>query len=381
MATVDIGTSASSGTAKKLRRITRACDYCHKRSIRCRFPDESESSDASRCQNCIDFDQPCRFDRAVKRRGAKPRTQLSAIEEGSPKVKTESDYQDFCRTPSIPAIQALPEWQPVQVAPQAVIIQLVEVYLEIIYPHYPWFHRQSLRQLVSSEGYLKSRFKFSAVMALCALASARVSDQALFNPRWDVNHLTQISSTTFYAAAVKECGNAGALRQIDFDLLRTCALLCITAIQYSEFREFQTHLGKYHTLVAMDCLHDENNWPRDIGVVETEMRRRLFWSMYCLDIYSSIVWNGVIRCREQQSNVAYTTELDDDFFDDHEHNLLGPSPSHSMTEGQTPSWLCGWNFITDLYRVTEHVIVNFRDKQQQHRSFLNDMFGDHSTLR
>jgi hypothetical protein len=34
--------------------------------------------------------------------------------------------------------------------------------------------------------------------------------------------------------------------------------------------------------------------------------------MYTLDIYSSVVWSGVIRCREQQSNVFYHTEVDDE---------------------------------------------------------------------
>lgn len=34
------------------------------------------------------------------------------------------------------------------------------------------------------------------------------------------------------------------------------------------------YLALYRSLVDMDGLHDENNWPKGIGIVETELRRR-----------------------------------------------------------------------------------------------------------
>ena len=111
--------------------------------------------------------------------------------------------------------------------------------------------------------------------------------------------------------------------------------------------------------------------------------------MYTLDIYSSIVWNGVIRSREQQSNVSYTTELDDESFDDsgYRHQVqsqspmsIGPSPPSTGDRVKTSSWICGWNFTTDLYRALEHVITMFRDRPLYKRSFLQDICGDPSTV-
>lgn len=370
---------------KKLRRITRACDYCHKRSIRCRFPG---STDPSRCQNCIDFDQPCQFERAVKRRGAKPRSQAESSGPEAPvQVKQETIYVDVCRTPSIAELVAPPEWKAPKIASQAVIMDLVEIYFEIVYPTFPFFHRPTFLRRVARGEYTNNKFSFGATMAVCALVSARIADRAVFNPHWDTRQLTQVKSEVFYAAAVRECGNAGALKASNLDLLKTCALLAVVAIQYGKFRELQTHLGKYHVLVSMDGLHDEGNWPQNIGIVEREERRRLFWSMYCLDIFSSIMWNGMIRCREQQSNVSYTTELDDELFDDagyrfHEKPsdaspvVIGPSPTHPALNVRSSSWLCGWNFTTDLYRIMEHVVTHFRDKKRHKRSFLNDIFGE-----
>jgi hypothetical protein len=36
--------------------------------------------------------------------------------------------------------------------------------------------------------------------------------------------------------------------------------------------------------------------------------------MYTLEVFSSIVWGGMIRCRESQSKVRYPSEVDDEFF-------------------------------------------------------------------
>ena len=43
----------------------------------------------------------------------------------------------------------------------------------------------------------------------------------------------------------------------------------------AEFAKCSYSLGNTTHSVAMDGLHDESNWPKDIGIVETEERRRL----------------------------------------------------------------------------------------------------------
>lgn len=110
-----------------------------------------------------------------------------------------------------------------------------------------------------------------------------------------------------------------------------------------------------------------------------------FWSMYTFEIYVSIVWNGMLRVREQQVNVSYPTELDDELFDDRGYTQKVQSPadvrySHGSRQGEirTSSWLCGWNFTTDLYRVLEHVITNFRDRKKHRGTFPTDLFIDGS---
>ena len=113
-------------------------------------------------------------------------------------------------------------------------------------------------------------------MAVCALVSARVRDQAIFDPSWDVQELSEIPSEAFYNAAVYySAGWEDTGQTHTLNMLRCFALLALTAIQYGNIRKMLLFLGKYHTLVAVHSLHDESNWPRDIGIVETEEMRRL----------------------------------------------------------------------------------------------------------
>jgi hypothetical protein len=138
---------------RKVRRISRACDYCHHRSIRCRA---SSEGDGSRCQNCVDFEQPCTYDRPVKRRGAKVRVRSISA------ATVSADHNDINHTlanassswgsvnsaaqtsltssissrPDMERLNgnSLAEWRAPYIASQAVIMDLVEIYFEVVYP-------------------------------------------------------------------------------------------------------------------------------------------------------------------------------------------------------------------------------------------------------
>lgn len=279
-------------------------------------------------------------------------------------------------------------WRAPHIASQAVVMDLVELYFEIVYPIFPFFHQPSFIRSVARGEYSSNRSLYASTMAVCALVSARARDGAVFNPRWDTQSLQEVESEVFYSEAALQSAEDGLTP--DHNLMRAHALLAICAIQHGKTREMHQHLGRYHTLVAMDALHDEANWPQGMGIIETEERRRLFWSIYTLDIYVSVCWGGVIRGREQQSNVSYPTEIDDDSFDDNGFSdpaalslvVIGPSPSRDGVQVQSSSWLCGWNFITDLYRVLEHVITHLRDQRSRlhKRSFLHDIFQDQQAV-
>lgn len=136
---------------RKVRRISRACDYCHHRSIRCRI---SEVDDGKRCQNCVDFNQACTYDRPAKRRGVKARQRsnsaTSSAHDDQPKASRSEwlsqqnglDGQQHTAqsspinilTPAFSNTSNPDLWRAPHVASQALIMDLVEVYFEVIYP-------------------------------------------------------------------------------------------------------------------------------------------------------------------------------------------------------------------------------------------------------
>jgi hypothetical protein len=139
-------TDRADGKPRKIRRITRACDYCHRRSIKCKVRDTPNDK---RCHNCYEFAQPCTYNRPTRRRGAKKRSPSPEAVNGN-----QERINDILHTPVRPSNpsdappQAIftaygqarvsksrgPDWRAPDVANQAMIMDLVEIYFEIIYP-------------------------------------------------------------------------------------------------------------------------------------------------------------------------------------------------------------------------------------------------------
>lgn len=395
--------------SSKKRRISRACDYCHQVSKRCRVVPAQ-----SRCQNCIAFDQPCTFDRPQKRRGA-PRRHPNANGHQEPlwqpdhedsvphssitRTATRSVNKASNRPPLIPeqtaaltspthgdtAIPGL--WQAPVHYRHAIIMDLVELFFEIVYPIFPLFHQPSFIRRISRNEYLTDPSLFAVTMAVCSLVSARVRDGAVFSPRWDVSSLREPPPDVYYKEAILQLGSETAVGDVNH--LRTHAILALAAIQDGKVRDMHEHLGRYHTIVAAGGLHDEVNWPKNIGIVEKEERRRLFWSVYTLDIFTSIVWGGVIRSREYQSSVSYPTEADDDMFDDAGFASItvpngqpDTSPGALHSDSGAISWIAGRNIVIDLYRVLEHIMMRLcaRNSRAQRQTLIDEVLHASDSL-
>lgn len=241
-------------------------------------------------------------------------------------------------------------WRAFAVASESTIWALLNAYHRVVYPIFPLFHHETLLKRLRNHDHLKDRGFFACVMAACALASARGRDGALAAWQADSAQSVPVPSETFYAAARDaipkdtHCAN-------EFEYLRACALLAIVSIQYGKIDAVHEHLGNYFTLSATQRFYDEPQWPAHLSRVEREERRRLFWSTYTLDVYSSIVWSGQMRSREAHVQVPYPSEADDDKLETSAIGLVDPS-----------CWLHGWNFTTDLYRVLEHTVDKLRSR-------------------
>lgn len=286
---------------KKLRRSTRACDFCHRRSIRCK-----SSETPGRCQNCCDFDVACTYDRPAKKRGVKAANPVAGPGTGAFKderdegtqhanlllhLTQENVHRHHQGLPYItPARNAGPSGTQVEadglvgfaldkehremvLNNRDKVANLVAVYFEVVYPIFPLFHRRTLLRKIAARDYLKDRALFATVMSICALCSARIRDGALPPGRWDQTYFSQPSAEFFLLAARDVLPSELAdLRGMDY--MRCCAMLALYGIQVGRTEIMHQYLGLYHSLIAMDGMHDEKNWP-DTGIVELELRRRL----------------------------------------------------------------------------------------------------------
>lgn len=167
----------------KRRRVTQACDFCHKRAIKC----QKSPTDTS-CENYKDFSQPCIFDRRPRKRGLQVRTV----------ARTDDDSRSEENSASRPAREVQEPWESPSIVSQATVVDLVELYFEIVYPIFPLFHRPSLVRRVSRGEYTSDKPLFISTMAICALVAGRVRDGSVTNPRWDLPSLQGLDADVFY---------------------------------------------------------------------------------------------------------------------------------------------------------------------------------------
>lgn len=214
---------------------------------------------------------------------------------------------------------------------------------------------------------------FAAIMAACALTSARVRDGAYSGYISDDLRKPETSSEIFFTAAkeslMQEYGRIGTEHVVEH--IKAYSLLALTSIQYGSRVDVQQYLGKGFTLAAMYRFYDEKCWPSELTESQRETYRRVYWATYTLDVYSAVVWNCFLRSQEIHAYVRYPNDTNDE-------NPPQYSP-HQPRSGKSVSWLIGWNFALDLNRVLEHVVNKARAKKFTHddrRSVDNLVFAD-----
>lgn len=174
---------------------------------------------------------------------------------------------------------------------------------------------------------------------LVAARRARIRDSAASSNPLSPKEAGALPSPETLFEAAEDAMPKDLTAATDFDYLRTTALLAITSIQFANPRKMYQHLGTFWTLSTMNRMHDEKRWPQ-VSRIEAEERRRVYWSMYTLDLFTSISFGSVLRTREATSLVAFPSEIDDE-------HLLSPDP---VQPASTLPWLIGWNFTSRLYR-------------------------------
>lgn len=264
-------------------------------------------------------------------------------------------------------------WKAFALATESIVLELLNIFGQIIYPLYPLLEQENVKERLRNRDHLNDKGFFATVMAACALTSARVRDGAYSGYISDDLRKPETSSEIFFTAA-KEClkndyARIGTAHVVEH--IKAYSLLALTSIQYGSRVDVQQYLGKGFTLAAMYRFYDEKSWPSDLKESQRETYRRVYWATYMLDVYSAVVWNCFLRSQEIHAYVRYPNDTSDE-------KLSEISPRQPRLE-KAVSWLVGWNFALDLYRVLEHVVNKARAKKFTHddrRSVDNLVFAD-----
>ncbi|ORY81296.1 hypothetical protein BCR35DRAFT_352421 [Leucosporidium creatinivorum] len=327
------------GTIKKRRRTTRACDGCHRRGVKC-----VKKEDATSCESCLSYDEPCTSIRPEQRRGPKVR-----------KVRASTTPQDS------PAPTSSLGWEVPQVAHSPAIPMLLEFYHQIIFPLHPIIFWPTFMRGVQAGEHLRSRPFCALVLSACAIASARLRQTgALFfhSDTFEAVPPSEELSEAFHQAA----SDAIWLRRdmiYTTDELRAALNLNITCIQKGCLTEMRFWLGAYSTMSAVMHFHDETLWPSDLTATERQGRRRLVLFAYQHSVYIAIITSTPLEIRERHINVHEPEDVDDEILLAVEE---GAREASTIPDGKD-SWMHGWNRATNLYRILEHAVDQLRNSQ------------------
>ena len=185
-------------------------------------------------------------------------------------------------------------------------------------------------------------------MALFALSARHIEDGALFKPVIS-NGRSLLPSARYLSEAIRSVpADFANCKKLEY--AKAYGLISLCAIQMGHPSLLHQYLGLYHAYVAQNGMHDETRWPASLEVAERQICRCLLWSMYRLEVHSACVMGHMIRSQSSQLMVAYPTREDIEG----EADIATTSAEH---------WITGWNFITDLYQVLEHTLLQYRFKR------------------
>jgi hypothetical protein len=295
--------------------------------MRCSQNDVGPDLGKASCTTCIAYGEPCTWDRAPRKRGTKPGT-TTGLKKAVPwKQKILDDHEH--------------------------IGSLIDVYLDTVHPVFPLYCERELWVGWRESKFPASSSEYASLIAMCALSAQHARHGSLFEtdePRGDLAAGTEPYLTDSINLVMEQ-----QLEVLDLEFIRACGFLALFGIQTGNRSMIHKYLGMYHDICARFSLHDESHWDDgfgDMSICELETRRRLYWAMYKLEVHSACVLGHMIRMPENQSNVEYPAGL-------HHPAFI------SGRDGEFEDWFAGWNTTTDLYRILEHAIIEFRARRRR----------------
>ncbi|OAA65651.1 Transcription factor [Niveomyces insectorum RCEF 264] len=385
---------ASVSKGPKNKRSSRACDRCYKKACKC-YP----GIEGTPCTRCIEGGMACIYSRQVKRRGPRSRRLRAAAEpergsveetsasepaasltysppqtasEGTPGTTRQQAHLTTPTTAQHPMTQTQTQTQTQHptattntttataydesiVTPE-LVERLTLNFYNASYPTRPYFHWPTYQAQIQSQAYRSDGGLFAVAMAVCAVSAARIAHGPTM-PSDTPLAATEAAaiSARCYAAADKALPTDVATVVDIVSMMKASALLASVCLQNSDLKRTLAHLGYYASLSVLNGFYNESNWPAGLNEMQKQERRRLFWGVYQQEQYVSNDFGLVSRQREAQATVLYPAEVfcDEDI-----------SATSVYVRPDRVSFLRGWNFCTNLYRLLENINSAVRARQR-----------------
>ncbi|KAH6658750.1 hypothetical protein BKA67DRAFT_514639 [Truncatella angustata] len=242
------------------------------------------------------------------------------------------------------------------VVPPDILEKLVQIFYHTAYPLRPYFHWPTYHAQVQSRQYRSDWGLHIFTMAVCTMAAGRLCDGILMPTG---PHPLRVQAAGLFS----KCYNA-AMDAIPKELssvpdyyhaMKAKAILAAACLQNGDWKKAAVHLGDYASLSAMSGFCQEFNWPTGLGEIQKQERRRVFWGVYQQEQYISSNFGFASRQREVKAMVKYPVEV----FDDDDITEAGV-----QLWSEHISFMKGFNFCTDLYRILERIEGTIRKRQQ-----------------
>ncbi|KAF7519218.1 hypothetical protein G7054_g13167 [Neopestalotiopsis clavispora] len=237
-----------------------------------------------------------------------------------------------------------------------ILEKLVEIFYHTAYPVRPYFHWPSYRAQIRSRQYQSDWGLYTFTMSICTMAAGRLCDGVLM-PNGP-HPLRQQAASLFkkcYRATIDAIPSDITSVPDHYQAMKAKAILAAACLQSGDWKTATVHLGDYASLSAMTGFCQESSWPSRLTEIQKQERRRVFWGVYQQEQYLSSNFNFASRQREVKAMVKYPVEV----FDDDDITETGV-----QVWSEHVSFVKGFNFCTDLYRILERMEGTVRARQQ-----------------
>lgn len=231
------------------------------------------------------------------------------------------------------------------IAPREMILQIIQLFFDFVYPLTPCVHRPSFMADLSSRREERDPLFFALVMSTVASTLVQVPRSYLpIIERKQVRRLAQLcheaSRHVTVAAYDPPTSTHVVIRYFD------------TVYHFCEGHDATSHasFGEAAHIAVTLHMHEEASY-EGLDPIETEIRRRVFWLLFGADKSMSILLGRPICLRDEDCTLHFPKEVDDEYIT---ATAILPQPA-----GKT-AIVSGLNYITRIFALLGEILVRIR---------------------